>query len=189
MQNKILAILGFLILPLISNAAVTILTDSNGQIYGAEGIEVNNSFYSIRLSEGSCIDIFNGCDQVTDFTFHTFDEAMLASQALVDQLFIGAWDRTDDSLLGCDDEFYCGLLTVYNPYDGHFFSLLALHGVSAIGNGVGDHSAYAAWDTTYEDKYVFVIWSHTQPAMVPVPAAIWLFGSAMIGLVSIKRKN
>lgn len=44
-------------------------------------------------------------------------------------------------------------------------------------------SGYAAYDHTYEE-----IWM-TRPSAVPVPAAVWLFGSGLVGLIGIARRK
>jgi hypothetical protein len=56
------------------------------QLMGASNVLVDGSLYDVQFVDGSCIDVFNGCDDVSDFTFQSQAVASLASQALVDQV-------------------------------------------------------------------------------------------------------
>ena len=42
----------------------------------------------VESLDGTCIALFNGCDDVADFTFQMEASAILASQALLDQVFL-----------------------------------------------------------------------------------------------------
>jgi hypothetical protein len=43
--------------------------------------------------------------------------------------------------------------------------------------------------TTFElGAYAPLLWISAPPTVVPVPAAVWLFGSGLIGLVAIRRR-
>jgi hypothetical protein len=61
-------------------------------------------------------------------------------------------------------------------------------------------SFFNAWDFEFElglqandfeddDFYAWAVRSGDVPAVVPVPAAVWLFGSGLIGLISIARRK
>ena len=42
-------------------------------------------------------------------------------------------------------------------------------------------------DTTGTDLQVYAVWSPS--AVVPVPAAVWLFGSGLLGLIGMARRK
>jgi len=70
-----------------SGAQAVTLNVVNGQLMGASGVLVDGSLYDVQfLAITSCIDQFDGCDEASDFTFHTLAAATLASQALVAQV-------------------------------------------------------------------------------------------------------
>ena len=48
----------------------------------------DGNLYDVQFLDGSCISLFNGCDDVSDFTFQTQAAAILASQALLDQVLL-----------------------------------------------------------------------------------------------------
>ena len=65
-----------------SGAQAATLNVVNGQLMGASDVLVDGSLYDVQfLAITSCIDQFDGCDEASDFTFHTLAAATLASQA------------------------------------------------------------------------------------------------------------
>ena len=60
---------------------------SEGLLAGATDVNVLGTLYDVEFVDGSCIEVFHGCDEVTDFTFTTQSSAMAAAQALLDQVF------------------------------------------------------------------------------------------------------
>ena len=65
---------------------------------GASGVDVGGTFYDVQFLDGTCIDLFNGCDDTSDFTFQTVASATLAGQALLDQVLVNsvAFGQFDD---------------------------------------------------------------------------------------------
>jgi hypothetical protein len=59
-----------------------------------------------------------------------------------------------------------------------------VHAIGPIGTGPGGED-WTAGTVIIDDVYLGV----EAPSQVPVPAAAWLFGSALLGLVGIKRKK
>ena len=63
-------------------AAATLLVNGSGQLTGAAGVNVNGTLYDVTFVEGTCFDLFTGCDALADFTFITAADALAASEAL-----------------------------------------------------------------------------------------------------------
>ena len=88
-----------------------------GQLMGASGVLVDGGLYDVQFLDGTCIDLYNGCDYVSDFTFQTEASANLASQALLDQVFLdgpsGNFDSVPGLTNGCNDTTNC---VAYTPY-------------------------------------------------------------------------
>ena len=55
-----------------------------GILHGASDVLVDGNLYDVQFLDGTCIDLYDGCDDVSDFTFQTQASAALASQALLD---------------------------------------------------------------------------------------------------------
>ena len=60
----------------------------NGQLVGAENVNVNGVWYDVKFADGTCIDLFSGCDENSDFIFSTFSSVQMASEALIDQVLV-----------------------------------------------------------------------------------------------------
>ena len=58
---SLLASLGFA-----SNAYAATLNVVDGQLMGASNVSVDGSLYDVQFLDGSCIDLYNGCDEVSD---------------------------------------------------------------------------------------------------------------------------
>jgi hypothetical protein len=66
-----------------SGAQAATLNVVGGQLTGASDVLVDGSLYDVQFLDGTCIDLYNGCDDVSDFMFQTGASPLLASQALV----------------------------------------------------------------------------------------------------------
>jgi hypothetical protein len=85
---------------------------------GASGVDVGGTFYDVQFLDGTCIDLYNGCDDVSDFTFQTQAAAILAAQALLDQVIldggVGQFDSQPGLTFGCISlAVFCDVLTPY----------------------------------------------------------------------------
>ena len=77
-----------LAVPFVSSSAfAATLNIVGGQLMGASNVLVGGNSYDVQFIEGTCIDLYNGCDEASDFTFQTEAAAILASQALHEQVF------------------------------------------------------------------------------------------------------
>lgn len=94
-----------------SSAAETIVT--NGKLLGATGVLVNGSSYNVSFVDGTCAALFSGCDQNTDFVFQDSAAARAASQALLDQVFLGIYDTNPELTSGCSSTSTC---TAFTPF-------------------------------------------------------------------------
>ena len=113
-----------------NGAAAATLTWSGGQLLGASGIDVGGTFYDVQFVDGTCIALFSGCDETSDFTFQTLAETREAGAALSGQVYEAAHIErgyTGDPADGIDWEpsltsgcFFSLRCIVYTPfeYDG-----------------------------------------------------------------------
>ena len=90
-----------------ASAQVTLLTDANGILTGATGVNVNGSLYNVSFADGTCGGLFSGCDSVSDFNFQNATDATAAAQALLDQVFIDSFDTHPATISGCTDLSWC----------------------------------------------------------------------------------
>ena len=85
--------------------AASLFVDGSGNLQGASGVDVQGSSYSVLFIDGTCGDVFSGCNDSSDFAFTTNAAATAATQALLDQVFIdgpaGAFDDDPALTSGC----------------------------------------------------------------------------------------
>ncbi len=104
-----------------SSASAATLNVVGGELLGASGVIVDGSSFNVEFLDGTCIDIYNGCDDVSDFTFQTAAAALLASQALLDLVFLDGADLFDSApelTNGCTNAFVCSARTGYGFVGG-----------------------------------------------------------------------
>jgi hypothetical protein len=80
-----------------SSASAATLNVVGGQLLGASDVDVGGTLYNVEFIKDSCIALYDGCDSPDDFIFNTASEALLASQALLDQVFIDGVSGDFDS--------------------------------------------------------------------------------------------
>ncbi|HIF07614.1 MAG TPA: DUF1566 domain-containing protein, partial [Gemmatimonadetes bacterium] len=89
-----------------------------GQLLGAFGVDVGGTLYDVEFVDGTCTDLFAGCDEAADFTFTTSSAARAAGQALLDQVFVnsglGLFDDDPTLTNGCSSADFCN---PYTPYE------------------------------------------------------------------------
>jgi hypothetical protein len=146
----------------------------------------------VRLRDGSCMSLLNDC---TTKTFNSYDQARDASRVLLEQVFIGSGYTTkpqDISGISATDRAL--ILTHYAtrpPYQISRYYTWTPHAAYVFVNSSAGTTNNLAptnwgWDTTDVPDVVYAVW---EASAVPVPAAAWLFGSALLGLASIKRRK
>jgi len=193
-----------------SSASFGVALDVQGGIlFGASEVDVNGTLYDVQFLDGTCIELYDGCDQNTDFPFTNpldlNDGALLeaAMTALLEQVFIdstsGAFDTSPELTNDCTDINGCFVFTPLwvnvGANSGGLMSALNAnvvenssnrdHVSAGGGGGFRDNDTYPPPGFPDRDQKVYAVWSES--AVVPIPAAAWLFGTGLLGLVGIAR--
>jgi len=183
--------------------AATLLFDGSGLLTGATGVMVNGTAYDVSFQAGSCNSVFNGCDPTLDLFFTSGASALAASQALLDQVFIGLNPGNIDPFTpglvdshpgltrGCTDGAFreCTALTPYGfsggtlllvgfaTNYGDFFEGSALVDNASLGSIVGGGTVTLGTQT-------FAAWSPSEvTTAVPEPSTVALLCTGLIALM------
>jgi hypothetical protein len=193
-------------LVLIAGGAQAVTLDiDGGQLNGASGVLVDGSLYDVQFLDGTCIALYDGCDDTSDFTFQTQASAILASQALLDQVFLdgveGLFDTHPSLTRGCTTDLTveCFVFTPFLYFYGEtsFFpgvvgpwarTVLAHNGDDLNGgpDGLGlDYDVPTSLDSLDGAGYVFAVWT----SVVPEPNTALLLSLGLTGLAAKGRRR
>lgn len=131
-----------------------------------------------------------------DFVLFTFDQQQVMEEIVIDPF--GRYDRDvtfwiadiaiPPSLYGLDPNDLNAGTTVFGTATTVNNSPSNQPITVALGGGTGNALLFAASTTGYHDDDRFKIASLTT-TVVPVPPAVWLFGSGLLGLIGISRRR
>jgi len=148
----------------------------DGELLGATGVKVGGSVYDVHFVDGSCIDVYGGCDDVSDFPFTTLADATLAAQALLDLVLrdsaAGDFDTFPDAVLGCAHPAVCGAQIPFALPDATNVTI-----TSAVNSSVEEDDSVAELDWERAKDFAtdplnefatWVVWMPVPPATANV---------------------
>ena len=182
----------FLLLLACNQVQAAVYSLSGGQLVGATDVIVDGSFYNVDFFDGTCASLFDDCDSASDFTA---DEsfANLASIALIEQIFSAddTYDFEPENTGGCGHSQLCFMVTPYglNASNGEILSWYALnwHESQDSLDSAGEIFSSPLLPDSDSINVVYAKW--TLVSSVPIPAPVWLFGTALIGLVGFSKRR
>ena len=188
MKKTLAAVLLGLSLTSAPAAAATLITDTNGQLTGASGVNVDGTLYDVVFGPGSCADNFGTCDSTTIFQFATQTAAEAAARALLAQVFINDGTLLVDDIptltFGCTSAFVCQALIPYAADDSFNSNVTARNFPAAneVRDGVGSIRLSNSFSTTVGSTAPSVYASFTPASAVPEPTT-WLM--LILGLFGV----
>jgi hypothetical protein len=170
------ALLSAGLLPGPSNAAT--LDVVGGQLVGAFDVNVGGTLYDVEFVDGTCVAFYSGCDELSDFTFQTQATADMASQALLDQVFLdgglGNFDTDPTLTSGCTDPSQCDVITPYEMFTSTFVSQSKASNSLSVDDSVDISITDQNLDTTPLGFRTMAVWS-----AVPVPGTPYYLRSTV----------
>jgi len=181
--NKIRYLLAAcVLLPLCSANAAT-LEYTGDQVTAVLGLDVDGVLYDAMFVDGSYNDMLAAYPSPEYETYYTNDFAGTAMTALYDFTDAGGFaGLSPDDINGCTETVGCYLSTSVAQVSYYSYYML----FNTQGTSLPRYSdRFAAPDVDYTG-ITNVLW---QPSAIPVPAAVWLFGSGLIGLIGVARRK
>jgi len=186
----------------VSHAAVIFITEKDANavtsLLGADNVEVNGLFYNVRFLDGTCIELFNGCDNADDFVFNTSDTAFAAANALLDLVFIdgvdGNFDTNPELTNGCVGSRACFIDSpgfVPRLKSSRFRFVRIINRDEERRRKVDGYTTELVepeLDFRSNGARTYAVWSEAVEASAPGTAMILLMGIAGL-LVSQRRKQ
>ena len=177
--------------------AATYTTDGSLQLTGATGVDVSGTLYDVTFEEGSCAEVFSGCDNVSDdFDFDTLAAAEAAADSIGLQIFEKGdlYDTDPEKTFGCTFLSSCDFQIPYDLIGG-----VAEAPVGVIFRNVNDgfsdtisSNAASLTDTVngpLPERRVWAKFTLAAPAPVPLPAPVLLLMGGLVGLGALRRKG
>ncbi|GGO70324.1 PEP-CTERM sorting domain-containing protein [Bowmanella pacifica] len=180
-----------------SHAAL--IVGANDELLGATGVTVGSYIYDVSFIDGSCQSVYSGCNEISDFTFQDLASANQASQALLDQVFLGIYDTIPSLINGCTASEVCFVATAYG------FNNTSTQSASARNaDTINDMVAHPSMSTHHDHsnpsngsaaRVTFAKWSLVGladiPSQIPEPS-VWilmLLGLASLGMSRRRAKQ
>jgi len=185
----------FLLLLLISaNTSHALLLDiDNGELLGASNIEIDGALYNVSFREGTCIELFNDCDETSDFLFQDRDSANKASLALLSSVFsTPEFDDNPELTFGCESSDIC---TIWTPYDISTNIVLTsvmynYSSTSILIDGFSNlDTVTRPVDMSLSTTATFAAWSLAAPVVSPSTFALMCIGLLGLGFKFQRYRN
>ena len=142
-----------------AQAAPTLIVEG-GVLLGADNVVVGGVSYDVRFVDGTCANLYDGCNSVSDFAFDTKREANAATAVLLRDVLVdgplGRFDSDPTLVEGCD----ASRCSIYTPYRNDRSRASLSAGLNAAGRDRTTAGRISvSRDTTANARGAFAVWS------------------------------
>lgn len=174
-------------------SAATLIIDGNGILTGATGVNVGGALFDVEFIDGTCVSLFSGCDQNTDFALNSLGSRPdVAGQALLDQVLIGVFDTNPELVRGCSNTSFCQIdIPTQTGAPGNFFGGF-LQNDTGLNSDVAGIVQYSVNRDTGANRPAETFARFTpQVGAIPEPGtwAMMLLGFGVIGALMRRRRQ
>ena len=177
--------------------SATLIINDDNQLMGANEVLVNGTLYDVRFVDGSAGNLFSDGNDWYTTTFTTKEDAIEASQALLDQVFLGIYDTDPELTNGIEDLSDTYINTAYDIRKGKRKDMVLIVTTHNYSDDKEDTVYYPAkfdqvtvltLDSTNDGKTAWATWA-LSPNAVPVPGSLSLLGLGITAMAAINRKR
>ena len=164
------------------------------RLLGATDVNVAGVLYRVDFKSGSCAENFSGCDDSSDFAFPEREDALVAAQALLDQVLVdsevGLFDSSPGLVGSCFQEDGCFVAFPYAlSADGSLAQLISFLNSPMEPDVIGagppawpvSENFFSNRDTTW------AVWTRQEITSVPEPSTALLLGLMLVACWSSRR--
>jgi hypothetical protein len=184
MLMQIYAVAACLVVANSALATEVVYNSDMTRITGLAGVDVGGKSYLATFHAGSYLD--------TGFLLSGDKDFAIAANGQLLSLLNGelsgtTFDTDVIATVGCDRSAFCQIATPWELIlDNEYIAIQSVLNYPANGTDVLIPGATVK-SFEDQDNRTFVEW--TPSSVVPVPAAVWLFGSGLIGLIGVARRK
>ncbi len=198
MYRKLIgACVGLAMMGMAGTAGAVVLNVSvDGELLGATGVNVDGTLYNVTFVDGSCVDLFSGCNEFADFTFIDAAAAFFAAEALMATVFTdsgaGLFDTMPELTFGCGFIGDCRTHIPFAP-DGanqYLFTRTGNFADEASDKSVKQTFGPRNLDFSLVDADKDTInFADFTPAPEPSTLALFATGLALLGFIGWRRRR
>jgi hypothetical protein len=173
-------------------------TDPNRPVLlGARNVYIDGAYYDVAFEEGTCVALYDGCDDAADAPFPDTPTTEAAAQALLDQVFVdgplGQFDSDPDLTYGCESTDLCHILIPVLLPPLYFYGVTALNFDAAFGrpdlilDTVSASGDALFVDSAVSNDRVHATFRPSQPLPEPDTSALFSLAIALMGWARYRR--
>lgn len=168
-----------------ASAAPVYVFNNTGQITGLNGLEFDGATWDMTLHDGSFDGVLDtyGTSAIYSGGYPNPQHAM---DALSNFYISDTYRPNSEDWLGCTSTNTCTIWTVFSyifNYDHYEIVGIGYEYLDDPGRGDSYDETFTHYDLS---DLTYATWEH---ATVPIPSAVWLFGSGLIGLIGLARRK